>query len=243
MKTVTILFVCLVGILENSTTTALSLENIKQKYRDSGLMRELVFKPPPRIVTITYADNNILGTNMGQKYTPTQVRNQPLSVFAPNMEPDRYYTIIMIDADMPSRSTPIEKKTQVLHWLMVNIPGTGVGGCQLAPYIGSGPPPGTGIHRYTFLVFDEGECPKNYTSVQPMDLVQIQKRVNWNFVEPGKPWTLRGFIKWANMGDPIAGNFYQAEYDSWVDKLWRTFDQNFENFENFDQYYEKQKNL
>jgi len=231
MKTVIILFVCLVGILESSTTTALCLKSIKQKYKAVGLLRELVFKPPPRILRITYANNTILGTNMGQKYTPTQVRYQPLSVFAPNMEPDRYYTIIMIAPDMPSRSSP--KKTQVLQWLMVNIPGSGVGGCTLAPYIGSGPHPGTGIHRYTFFVFDEGESPKNYTSVQPMDLVQIQKRVNWNFVEPGKPWTLRGFIKWANMGDPIAGNFYQAEYDSSVDELWRTFDK----------FYEKEKNL
>ena len=44
---------------------------------------------------------------------------------------------------------------------------------------------GTGIHRYTFLVFDEGKSPKDYTSVEPVDLVQIGKRVNWNFVQPG----------------------------------------------------------
>ena len=49
---------------------------------------------------------------------------------------------------------------------------------------------GTGIHRYTFLVFDEGISPKDYTSVEPVDLVQIQKRVNWNFVQPGSQWML-----------------------------------------------------
>ena len=54
-----------------------------------------------------------------------------------------------------------------------------------------------------------------------------------NILVAGTPWTLRGFIKWANMGDPIAGNFYQAEYDSSVDELWRTFDK----------FYEKEKNL
>ena len=39
--------------------------------------------------------------------------------------------------------TQSSQKTQVLHWLMVNIPGQGVGGRQIAPYIGSGPPPGS----------------------------------------------------------------------------------------------------
>merc|ERR1719414_2126998 len=51
------------------------------------------------------------------------------------MKEDHFYTIIMIDPDMPTRTTPINEKTQVLHWLMVNIPGNGVGGRQLAPYI------------------------------------------------------------------------------------------------------------
>jgi len=197
-------------------------------YAQSGLVTELMDKAPPKVLKITYAGNNILDQNTGKENTPTQVRYQPLSIVWPDMESDHYYTIIMIDPDMPSRSTPIEQKTQVLHWLMVNIPGAGVGGRQLAPYIGSGPPPGTGIHRYTFLVFDEGKSPKDYTSVEPVDLVQIGKRVNWSFVQPGKPWTLREFITWAKMGLPIAGNFYQAQWDTWVDQLWKTFDQYYE---------------
>jgi len=208
---------------------ALVRKFLKTAYKQRGLIPELMDKAPPLFLKIT---NNGLNINTGKEYTPTQVRYPPNSITWPGMKPDRYYTIIMIDPDMPSRSTPIEQKTQVLHWLMVNIPGAlhvgGVGGRQLAPYIGSGPPPGTGIHRYTFLVFDEGNCPKNWTRVEPMDLYQIGKRVNWNFVQPGKPWTLKEFMFWANMGEPIAGNFYQAQYDNWVDQLWRTFDQYYE---------------
>jgi len=214
-------------------------KNAPDMYAQSGLVTELMDKAPPKVLKITYAGNganananakdaNILDQNTGKENTPTQVRYQPLSIVWPDMKSDHFYTIIMIDPDMPSRSTPIEQKTQVLHWLMVNIPGAGVGGRQLAPYIGSGPPPGTGIHRYTFLVFDEGISPKDYTSVEPVDLVQIQKRVNWNFVQSGKPWTLRDFISWANMSLPIAGNFYQAQWDCWVDQLWKTFDQYYE---------------
>ena len=36
-------------------------------------------------------------------------------------------------------------------------------------------------------------------------------------------WTLRDFIAWAKIGQPIAGNFYQAKWDPWVDELWETF--------------------
>ena len=44
---------------------------------------------------------------------------------------------------------------------------------------------GTGIHRYNFFVFDEGVKPKDYSSVEPMDLVDIGRRVNWCFTEKG----------------------------------------------------------
>lgn len=197
-------------------------------YTKVGLITEMMDKPPPTSCKIVYAGNNVLDKNTGKENTPTQVRYQPLSITWEDMKADHYYTIIMIDPDMPARTTPLSQKSQVLHWLMVNIPGRGVGGRQLAPYIGSGPPPGTGIHRYTFLVFDEGTTPKDYTMVQPMDLINIDNRVNWSFVNPGQRWTLREFMQWANIGLPIAGNFYQAQWDSWVDQLWRTFNKYYE---------------
>lgn len=193
-------------------------------FKESGLIPELLDAVPKHLLQIVYSKDNVLDHNSGIENTPTQVKFQPLSITWHGMHHDHYYTIIMIDPDMPSRSTPIEQKTQVLHWLMVNIPGQGIGGRQIAPYIGSGPPPGTGIHRYTFLVFDEGTQPKDYSSVIAMDLVDIGRRVYWNFANHGKVSTFRDFVKWANMGEPIAGNFYTAQWDSWVDQLWQTFD-------------------
>jgi len=196
---------------------------IQKAFKNLGLIPEMTDVAPPKTAKILYQGNNVLDQNIGKTNTPTQVRYQPLQITWANMLPDHFYTVIMIDPDMPSRTTPIAQKTQVLHWLMVNIPGTGIGGRQLAPYIGSGPPPGTGIHRYTFFVFDEGTKAKDYTSVAPFDLRDITRRVNWNFVEAGKPWTLKGFQQWANMGLPVAGNVYQAQWDPYVDQLWRTF--------------------
>ena len=45
---------------------------------------------------------------------------------------------------------------------------------------------GTGIHRYNFLVFDEGTKPKDYSTVAPMDLIDIDRRVYWNLTEKGR---------------------------------------------------------
>jgi len=193
------------------------------QYKANGLIPELLDQPPKKPMKIEYGDGRILQKNTGVEYTPTQVRLQP-NVSWPDMKDGRYYTIIMIDPDMPSRATPVAEKTQVLHWLMVNIPGRGVGGKHLAPYIGSGPPPKTGIHRYNFFVFDEGKTPKDYSCVKPMGLVDINRRVNWSFTQSGKGWTLRQYMDWAKLGQPIACNFYQAQYDAQVDRLWRTFD-------------------
>jgi len=180
---------------------------------DKDYFDELMDKAPKNVINVAYEGNNVLDEkSQGKENTPTQVRYQPLSITMPKTKDGLFYTLIMIDPDTPSRDTPIKNKTQVLHWLMVNIPGHGFGGRHLAPYIGSGPPQETGIHRYTFLIFEEGKTPKDYKGIAPFDTVDVARRVYWNFVEHGKPWTLRGFMNWAKLGEPVAANFYQAQY-------------------------------
>jgi phosphatidylethanolamine-binding protein (PEBP) family uncharacterized protein len=54
------------------------------------------------------------------------------------------------DPDAPSRADPEFREWR--HWLVVNIPGCDIDkGEVAAAYIGSGPPEGTGLHRYVFL--------------------------------------------------------------------------------------------
>ena len=66
-------------------------------------------------------------------------------------------SLITVDPDAPSRADP--KWGEWRHWLVVNIPGCEVSkGEALSIYIGSGPPQGTGLHRYVFL----GRCGPSY---------------------------------------------------------------------------------
>ncbi|KOB66487.1 Phosphatidylethanolamine binding protein isoform 2, partial [Operophtera brumata] len=97
------------------------------------------------------------------------------------------------------------------HWLVGNIPGTSVAeGDVLSAYVGSGPPPGTGLHRYVFLVYK-----------QPGKLNFDEPRLtNTSGANRGK-FSISAFAKKYNLGDPIAGNFYQAQYDDYVPILYK----------------------
>lgn len=64
------------------------------------------------------------------------------------------FKILFEDPDAPSRKEP--KFGEWHHWIVVNIPGNDISkGDTVAEYVGSGPPPDTGLHRYVFLVYKQ----------------------------------------------------------------------------------------
>ena len=98
---------------------------------------------PPSLVAVEYPGGLKLET--GAVLTPTQVKDVPVVTWGG--EEGGLYTLMLIDPDAPSRADP--KWRHWLHWLVVNIPGCRVAeGEQLFGYVGSGPPPDTGLHRY-----------------------------------------------------------------------------------------------
>lgn len=57
----------------------------------------------------------------------------------------------MTDLDAPSRTQP--KFREVFHWGIIDITGSDISAVeQIFDYIGAGPPKGTGLHRYVFIV-------------------------------------------------------------------------------------------
>lgn len=86
-------------------------------------------------------------------------------------------------------------------------------GKTLTEYIGSGPPKGSELHRYVFLVFK-----------QPGRLSPDEKVTTNRQSEGRGPFRVRDFAKKYKLGNPIAGNFYQAQYDSYVDELYEQFE-------------------
>lgn len=141
----------------------------------------------------------------GNELTPTQVKQQPKVEWDANDE--TYYTLIMTDPDAPSRVDP--KFREFRHWLVVNIPGDDVAqGEVLAAYVGSGPPKGTGLHRYVFLLYKQ-------TGKLEFD----ETRVANNSRRDRPKFRAAHFAEKYNLGSPIAGNFYQAQWDDYVPTL------------------------
>ncbi|KAL7642798.1 UNVERIFIED_CONTAM: hypothetical protein RMT77_006086 [Armadillidium vulgare] len=164
---------------------------------------DVIDSAPSKRVDVSFS--NGAKVELGNELTPTQVQNVPQVSW--EAEEGSYYTLIMTDPDAPSRKEP--KFREWHHWLVGNIPGSDVSkGETLSQYVGSGPPKGTGLHRYVYLVYK-----------QPGKLTFDEPRLTNTSGDNRAKFSAKKFAAKYKL-DLIAGNFYQAQYDSYVDKLY-----------------------
>ncbi|TKC50887.1 hypothetical protein EI555_010061, partial [Monodon monoceros] len=126
---------------------------------------------------------------LGKVLTPTQVKNRPTSIAWDGLDPG---------------------KLEWHHFLVVNMKGNDISsGTVLSDYVGSGPPKGTGLHRYIWLVYEQDrplKCDEPILSNRSGD-------------HRGK-FKVANFRKKYELGAPVAGTCYQAEWDDYVPKLY-----------------------
>ncbi|CAB3397106.1 unnamed protein product [Caenorhabditis bovis] len=171
------------------------------------IVKDVLFSDPPsKKCTVKF--NSGVEVDLGNELTPTQVKDQPEVKW--DAEDGALYTLIMTDPDAPSRKDPIYREWH--HWLVVNIPGNDISkGDVLSEYIGSGPPPDTGLHRYIYLIYKQnGKIVDNEHG--HLTNRSGDKRGGWKASE---------FVKKHNLGKPVFGNFYQAKYDDYVPILYK----------------------
>jgi phosphatidylethanolamine-binding protein (PEBP) family uncharacterized protein len=175
-----------------------------EAFKKNQIVPDVVKAAPEKTVEVKFGD---LKVEFGNELTPTQVQNRPTHLKW-DTESGALYTLLLTDPDAPSRKEPTFREWH--HWLVVNIPGTDVGkGDVLADYIGSGPPEGTGLHRYVYLVFKQsGKVEDKEHGVLP------------NTSGDGRGcFKTEDFVKKHKLA-PVAGNFYQAQFDDYVPKLY-----------------------
>ncbi|XP_037049415.1 protein D3-like [Bradysia coprophila] len=177
-----------------------SMCSVSAKFKEFEIIPDILNVAPSKLIEITYPSG--ASVNLGNELTPTEVKDKPTLKW--DHDEDSFYTVILSDPDAPSRANPTIR--EVRHWYVVNIPGTDVvKGETLFDYIGSGPPKDTGLHRYVFVVYK-----------QPGKLEFDEPRVsNRSRTQRWNSSTLT-FAEKYGLGDPIAGNFYQAQYDDYV---------------------------
>ncbi|KAJ8934941.1 hypothetical protein NQ314_013100 [Rhamnusium bicolor] len=191
----------LISILFYTVVTA-SDSDVKEIMEADGIVPDTVDQAPSAKIDVIYPGD--LSVEVGGELTPTQVKDEPNLKW--DADPGKYYVLSMVDPDAPSRENPTNREMK--HWLVVNIKGGDLStGEVIAEYRGSGPPKDSGLHRYIFLVFE-----------------QKAKQI---FDEPKSPSTssdnrrnfsIRTFAKKYNLGDPLAGNFFHAQWDPYVDE-------------------------
>ncbi|XP_030752460.1 protein D2-like [Sitophilus oryzae] len=151
---------------------------------------------PSAKITVIYPGNKEV--IFGGELTPTDVLEQPQISW--EADPEKLYTLLMVDPDAPSRENPTFR--EINHWLVINIKGNDIAtGQTLTSYRGSRPPKGYGLHRYIFIVHEQN----GPITVNEPDLENNRR----NF-------SARAFAKKYNLGLPYAGNYYQAQWDSSV---------------------------
>lgn len=168
------------------------------------IVPDVIKVAPKEVAEVKF--NSGARADMGNTLTPTQVKDMPMVHWT--YETNGLYTVCMTDPDAPSRKAPKYREWQ--HWLVVNIPENNVNkGETLTEYIGAGPPKNTGLHRYVILVYKQSE-----------KLNCNEKKINNTEGDCRAKFSISKFAEKYKLGAPIAGNFFQAEWDSYVPLLY-----------------------
>ncbi|XP_078410146.1 phosphatidylethanolamine-binding protein 1 [Cetorhinus maximus] len=161
---------------------------------------------PGQPLNVSYGTVEI--DELGKVLTPTQVQDRPVSINWSGCDPDKLYTLILTDPDAPSRKAP--KFREWHHFIVINMKGNNIKSGEIqSDYVGSGPPKGTGLHRYVWLVYEQS---------QPLKCDE-QRLTNRSGDKRGT-FKTAAFRKKYNLGVPVAGTCYQAEWDNYVPKLY-----------------------
>lgn len=176
--------------------------HIRKEMEADGIIPQILEDAPPNHLHITYPSGK--NVTLGNELTPKQVKDEPKIEWEANAK--KFYTLIMFDPDAPSRQD--NSFADVKHWLVMNIQGNDINtGDVVAEYYGSGPPKGTGLHRYIFLVYEQKE---RLVVEEPRSL----KLSRANRLK----WSLKKFVEKYKLGEPLAGDHFKAQWDEFVDE-------------------------
>ncbi|KAF8741333.1 Phosphatidylethanolamine-binding protein, partial [Rhizoctonia solani] len=162
---------------------------------------------PSTLLNIAWGDKE---AQLGNELTKGDTVNEPMITFAPGSDdgPDSTYTLAFLDPDAPSRADP--KFGPFRHWVITGLRAPSADAItQLAkdnttdapigakstkqattPYRPPGPGPGTGVHRYVFLLFREPSEGFDIPPGSPEYGAELEQRRKWSGIEFGKRYGL-----------------------------------------------------
>lgn len=191
--------------LKPSSSIRLFSAAITRNMEQHQVVPDVIPVAPAEVAKVSYVSG--VTVDAGNELKPRQVKDVPKVEWT--ADPSAFYTLCMTDPDAPSRAEPTYREWH--HWLVGNIPGSEVAkGETLSEYIGSGPPEKTGLHRYVFLIYKQN-------SKLTFDEPRLTNRSGDN----RGCFAIQKFVEKYSLGTPVAGNFYQAEWDDYVPILYK----------------------
>lgn len=175
----------------------------QNKFKDHLIVPDILSEPPGEICDVKFKSGAIV--MLGNELQPELVKEPP-NVKWP-AEKGVFYTLVIADVDTQNPEKN-EGEVQWQQYVVMNIPENNVSqGTVLSEYIGAGPLPNTGLHRYCVVVY------KQNGQLQP-------KEPFYSEADCDRKFSLHEFEKKYSLGKPIAANFYQAKYDEAVKELY-----------------------
>ncbi|KAH8311064.1 hypothetical protein KR044_004055 [Drosophila immigrans] len=183
-----------------------SESDVSKFLRHLDIIPDVIETGPQEFLNVTYNGN--IPADRGVELQPMQVRDVPSVKWIASQ--DSYYTLLMVDPDVPSRQVP--KFKEYLHWLIVNIPGNQLQmGDVRAAYVGAMPLKDTGLHRYVLLLYKQPDFSKFDEAKLPQQ--NDEGRIMFSTKE---------FAAKYKLGIPLAGNFFTSMWSTDVTALQKT---------------------
>ncbi|XP_055917010.1 protein D3-like [Eupeodes corollae] len=177
---------------------------VTESFSKHGVVPEIIPTAPKELLKVTFSSG--ASADGGNELTPTQVKDPPKINF--QCDANQFHALCLTDPDSPSRGRPTFREWH--HWLVGNIPGEDVSkGEVLSAYISPCPPRTSGKHRYIFLVYKQS---KKLTFDEP--------RLGNTRSNNRECFSVKKFAEKYQLGNPIAGNLFIAEWDEYVEKIY-----------------------
>ncbi|KAJ8917447.1 hypothetical protein NQ315_005494 [Exocentrus adspersus] len=193
------------NLISTTLSKAMTTLSMSQAWLTKKVVPDVIKEVPPNKLGVQYQEITV---NEGNVLKPRQAKSPPAVSWGVQDE-GSLFALCMTDPDAPSRSKPSQREWH--HWLVVNIPGNKVEkGETLSEYIGAGPPKDTGLHRYVFLLYA-------YDKKINFD----EKKLSNTSGDGRANFSISKFAEKYKLGKPIAGNFFVAEFDSYVPELYK----------------------
>jgi len=204
---------------------------MREDFESSGLLhgrgkRGIMSKVPKGLVNLNFGTHTCV--HMGTELKSSESAYAPTALSYPieSVDTNALHTIVMVDLDHEStkgqnelgiRDEDLKSSHLYLHWMVINIPGAKVDqGQTITSYKGPAPKAGSGIHRYVIVAYEQkSEAPMR------IDHGDAPFRTTFPCQESGRlNFDLENFRAKYNMSEhPIAANYFQVQYDEFVDNI------------------------